>query len=73
MQVSLDISEDTPEQLQELVDFWLWGFSEPLNWPSRSDARLMISALVARDDAHHPMIREAVADCLEYIRLLSDG
>jgi hypothetical protein len=68
VQSDLDLSSDSPEQLTDLVDLWLWGFSDPQYWPSASDARSMLTALVARPDANHPSIREAIDNCILYIR-----
>lgn len=68
VQSHFEILSDPPEQLVDLIDMWLWGFSEPRNWPSPTDVRSMLAALIARPDSRHPLIREAIAMCLEYIR-----
>ncbi|MPW07022.1 hypothetical protein GCT19_15395 [Paraburkholderia sp. CNPSo 3155] len=58
-----------PEDIGDIIDVWLWGFSEPANWPLLSDVRQMQAVLSALPYAAHPSVQQAIEACMDYIRI----
>jgi len=53
------------DELCELVDMLLWGFSNPSNWLADSDVYKIINLLALKEPSES--VREAIAECQNYL------
>ncbi|WP_157382521.1 hypothetical protein [Burkholderia ubonensis] len=54
-------------EIREIVDLWLWGFSEPEHWPSLIEVHQMLDTLKNLPNADRSEVRDAIDNCSDYI------
>ena len=68
MDFAADLAGASAAEIKDIVDIWLWGFSEPDRWPSVSDVILMVKTLESLPISTEPDVLHAIENCRDYIR-----
>ncbi|RQR33862.1 hypothetical protein DIE23_14040 [Burkholderia sp. Bp9143] len=67
MDYAIELAGASSAEICEIVDIWLWGFSEPEHWPSLDEAQQMLDTLTHLPNADDKGVRDAIANCSDYI------